>query len=50
MKVNTDKTKLMMMGRKPELGHKGEGTHVEFAAKELEQIQYGVIVVKGGAA
>ena len=24
-------------------GHKGEGTHVGFAAKELEQTQYGVM-------
>ena len=39
------------MGRKPAvyIGHKGKGTHVGFAAKELEQTQYGVNVVKGGA-
>ena len=37
------------MGRKLPLGHKWEGTHVGFAAKELEQTQYGVNVVKGGA-
>ena len=27
----------------------GNGTHVEFAPKELEQTQYGINVVKGGA-
>ena len=39
------------MGRKPAvyIGHKGKGTHVGFAAKELEQTQYGVNIVKGGA-
>ena len=31
------------------LGHKGEGTHVGFGVKELEQTQYSVKVVKGGA-
>ena len=31
------------------LGHKKEDTHVEFAAKELEQTQCGVNAVKGGA-
>ena len=44
-KVNINKTKLMVM-----LGHKGEGTHVGFVAKELEQTQYGVSVVKGDSA
>ena len=30
-------------------GNNGEIIHVGFAAKELEQIQYGVNAVKGGA-
>ena len=49
LKVNINKTKLMVMGRNLLLGHKGKGTHVGFAAKELEQTQYGANVVKGGA-
>ena len=39
----------MVLGRELVVGHKGEGTHVGFAAKELEQTQYGVNAVKGGA-
>ena len=31
------------------LGHKGEDTPVGFVIKQLEQTQYGVNVVKGGA-
>ena len=59
LKVNINKTKLMVMSResgvtllrvrwflhcKPYMG-----TWVRFAVKELEQTQYGVNVVKGGA-
>ena len=44
-----NKAKLIFMGRKPPVRHKGEGIHLGFAAKELEQTQYGVSVVKGGA-
>ena len=47
LKVNMNKTNLMVMGREPVLGHNGEDIHVWFAAKELEQTQYGVNFVKG---
>ena len=36
------------MGRELVLGHKGKSTYVGFVAKELEQTQYGVNVVKDG--
>ena len=37
LKVNINKTKLLMMVENLLLGHKGEGTHVGFAAKKLDQ-------------
>ena len=39
----------MLMGREPAHRPQKEGTHVAFAIKELEQTQYGIKVVKGGA-
>ena len=39
----------MVMGREPAGRSQRRSTHVGFAAKELEQTQYGVNVVKGGA-
>ena len=43
------KTKLMVMGREPAVRPQRGRYHVGFAAKKLEQTQYGVNVVKGGA-
>ena len=48
LKVNLKTAKLMFMGREPAVRPQ-RCTHVGFAAKELEQTQYGVNVVKSGA-
>ena len=48
LKVNANRTKLMVMGREPAVRPQRK-VLVRFVAKELEQTQYGVNVVKGGA-
>ena len=49
LKVNINKTKLRVMGNEAGVRPQRGSTHVAFVAKQLEQTQYGVNVVKGGA-
>ena len=49
LKVNINKTKLMVMGSDPAARpQRGRYQKAVFAAKESEQTQHGVNVVKGG--
>ena len=48
LKVNANRTKLMVMGREPAVRPQRK-VLVRFVAKELEETQYVVNVVKGGA-
>ena len=47
--LEINKTKLTVMGREPAVRPQRGRYHVGFATKELEQTQYGVRAVKGGA-
>ena len=49
LKVNINKTKLIVMGREPAVTPQRGRYPWGFAAKEMEQTQHGVKVVKGGA-